>query len=41
LDLMFNPKKPGGGGNPPYRVRIWLVFLQFSSKLLKFLFGES
>ena len=37
---------PGGGGGgggveSTHRVWIWLVFLQFSSKLFNFFFGES
>ena len=31
----INPKTHGGGADSIHRVRIWLVFLQFSSKLLK------
>ena len=36
----LNPKKPGGADSA-HRVQISLVFLQFSSKLLKHFFGES
>ena len=34
-------KHAGGGADSAHRVRIWLVFLQFSSKLLKYSFFES
>ena len=37
----LNPKKPGGGVESTHRMQISLVFLQFSSKLLKFFFDES
>ena len=37
----FNPNKPGGGAAAAHRLQISLVFLQFSSKLLKFFFDES
>ena len=40
-NVSFNPKGCGVGGKSAHWIRIRLVFLQFSSKLLKKILGES